>query len=259
MPLDGGTFDYENCFVWNTLFDSNEADRGGGLFIRHSNIEVFNCVMTDNSAARGGAAYYNEVQNGWTVRFNNCTAAYNEVTDGAELADGAAFFFLLTEATTSTVSVKNSIVWSNVKVTNGLSEASSINAFENQGPPNGEVDVTSKVLVRYSDVEKGHLQWPPPVNPWPGEGNILSDPQFTNGTARIMTLQSISPCIDAANNAHILKDWTDLDEDGSAGPPGGEDTPYDFSGSTARRLDGPPQDTGSGTAPIVDMGAFEFE
>ncbi len=88
----------------------------------------------------------------------------------------------------------------------------------------------------------------------------MSNPDFTNAAARMLTLQGTSPCIDAAKNGNILKDWTDLDEDGSTGGAGGEKTPFDFSGITARRLDDPnTPDSGPGNPPIVDMGAFEFE
>ena len=70
-------------------------------------------------------------------------------------------------------------------------------------------------------------------------------------------LGSGSPCIDAGNNSAIPADVADLDGDGDTTEP----TPYDLDGN-ARRVDDPATDcpqpgASCGTAPIVDMGAYE--
>jgi hypothetical protein len=62
-----------------------------------------------------------------------------------------------------------------------------------------------------------------------------------------------SPCIDAGDNTAVPADSTDLDGDGDTTEP----IPLDLAGNQ-RFVDQPDvPDTGNGTAPIIDMGAFE--
>jgi hypothetical protein len=90
----------------------------------------------------------------------------------------------------------------------------------------------STATVTYSCIEGG----------WPGMGNINSDPQFVDTFFGDYHLAAGSPCIDAASNPAVPRDVTeDLD-----GNPRFQDDPATI-------------DTGLGRAPIVDMGAFEFQ
>ena len=83
--------------------------------------------------------------------------------------------------------------------------------------------------VTYTDIAGGHA----------GTGNVGSSPAFENAAGGDYRLGSGSPGIDAGSNAAAAALTTDL-----AGLP--------------RFFDDPQQaDTGSGTAPIVDMGAHE--
>ena len=64
-----------------------------------------------------------------------------------------------------------------------------------------------------------------------------------------------SPAIDAGDSTAIPADAFDLDSDGDTDEP----VPFDIAG-TPRRLDDPQTtDTGVGPAPVVDMGAYEFD
>jgi hypothetical protein len=66
-------------------------------------------------------------------------------------------------------------------------------------------------------------------------------------------LQFTSPAIDAGKNSAVPVDIADLDGDGNIT----EATPIDLSGSPRLMNVGYVTDTGSGTPPFVDMGAYE--
>lgn len=85
------------------------------------------------------------------------------------------------------------------------------------------------VVVQHSNIQTG----------WPGVGNINADPRFAPDGSLALGLGS--PCIDAGDNAAV--------------PPG---LALDFLGKPRFRDDAATPDTGSGPAPIVDMGATEF-
>ena len=88
----------------------------------------------------------------------------------------------------------------------------------------------SITVVTYSDVQGG----------WSGTGNIDADPMFVDPDNEDFRLAAGSPGIDAADNTAVPDDiTTDLD-------------------GNPRFLEIPETpDTGNGTLPIVDMGAFE--
>lgn len=106
------------------------------------------------------------------------------------------------------------------------------------------------------------------TDPTGTNGNISADPLFTRqtspgpdgiwGTADDdfgdLRLRSGSPCIDAGDNARVPADMLDLDGDGNTTEP----LPFDILRG-ARFVDDPATaDTGNGTPPIVDMGAYEY-
>ena len=74
-----------------------------------------------------------------------------------------------------------------------------------------------------------------------------------NPSAGNLRVWASSPAIDAGDNSAVPADTADLDEDGDTGEP----TPIDLDGG-ARFIDATDTpDTGNGTPPIVDMGAYE--
>jgi len=95
-----------------------------------------------------------------------------------------------------------------------------------------------------------------------GVGNIDENPLFkdADGPDDIpgtedddLQLAHASPCIDAGDNNSVPADMAELDGDGDTS----ERTPLDLGGN-ARFTDDPVMaDTGAGTPPIVDMGAYE--
>jgi parallel beta-helix repeat protein len=104
-------------------------------------------------------------------------------------------------------------------------------------------------------------------NPTGTNGNISADPRFVSaspgpdgkwGTADDtygdLHLLPGSPCIDVGSNADVPADICDLDDDGNTTEP----LPFDLAGASRFADDPYTPDTGSGTAPIVDIGAYEY-
>ena len=115
-------------------------------------------------------------------------------------------------------------------------------------------DGTSTIVIRYSCVDGGYG----------GTGNINANPLFVDpdGPDNIpgtkdddLRLRSDSPCIDAGDNTTVLPDYTDLDDDGDTQEP----VPVDMDGNPRFVDDPDTEDTGHGTPPIVDMGAYEYQ
>jgi len=91
-----------------------------------------------------------------------------------------------------------------------------------------------------------------------GDGPLLIDPDGPDDVLGTddddLHLSDASPCIDAADNDAVPTDAADLDADGDTS----EKTPLDLD-LLPRFVDDPlVDDTGNGTPPIVDMGAYEF-
>jgi parallel beta-helix repeat protein len=99
--------------------------------------------------------------------------------------------------------------------------------------------------VTFSDVQGG----------WPGDGNIDVDPAFVDPANDDYHLLPGSPCIDAGDNSAVPPDSQDLDDNGDVLEP----VPYDLDGNSRFVDDECTVNTGLGTPPIVDMGAYEFQ
>ncbi len=150
--------------------------------------------------------------------------------------------------------VSNSILWGN---------AAGLGGSQLAFAPCG-AGVTYSVTVEYSDVQggagaayvsSGTLVW--------GAGNSDQDPLFADLDGpdddpdtwfdNDLRPGPFSPCVDAADNFRVPPDVLELDGDGDTSEP----LPFDLDGNP-RFLDDPMvSDTGNGSPPIVDMGAYE--
>lgn len=215
-----------NPEIVNCFFAGNESLHYGGAMVNHpsANPILTNCVFTSNTAGESGGA----IATGGTSSpvVINCTFSANTAgLNAGAIGSGGPDFTIV-----------NSIFWGNSAPTE---------------PQIGSSDPCS-VLVSFSDVQGG----------WPGTGNIDLDPQFKdpNGPDDIagteddnLELAHDSPCIDTADSNSMPPDYADLDTNGDTS----EVTPLDLAGR-ARFTDDPVMaDTGAGTPPIVDMGAYE--
>jgi hypothetical protein len=209
--------------VVNSRFHGNHAANGGALTV-FSNAEVINCVFSSNSADDvGGAIFQEEFGSGCNIR--NSTFYGNSTGSGHGAAIGSW--------DTHVIHAANCIFWSH-----------------EPEPFGGWISV----IMTHSNVEGGHS----------GEGNIDADPLFIDpdgpddipGTEDDnLRLAPLSPCIDAADNGAVPPDILDLDGDGDVMEP----IPFDLDNED-RFVDAPATaDTGPGTPPIVDMGAYEYQ
>ncbi len=209
---------------YNCTFSDNEAlsGTGGGLWCNAT--RIMNCLISGNTSRFGGGGLYvnnaSEVANTTVVGNNSILEDFN----------GA----LIDANSTAT----NCIFWDN----NGSS-------WENNNSLNNSL--TSFSIVQGIDMD------------FLGANNSGADPLFVDadGLDNVYgtpdddcRLMSGSPAIDAGDNGAVPLDEADLDDDGSTL----EVTPLDLD-DMARFLDDPASaDTGAGTAPLVDLGPYEF-
>ena len=218
FTLTGGT--------GNTLFGNAV---GGGLFVLLTGPTVTRCVFSGNSATFGGGVY---ASNGGPT-FQSCIFTNNTSLEGG----GIYSFLSSTTITNCTVFgntaqlaggifisengsvVTNSILWGNADDT-GVNESAQIQF------------IGATPSVAYSIVQ-GLAALAT------GAGNLGDDPRFVDAAAGDLRLLGHSPAIDAGSNAAPGLPTLDLD------------------GLPRRIDDGAIPDTGLGSPPVVDIGAFE--
>jgi uncharacterized membrane protein len=226
-----------------TIANGSTAWGGGGIYIASFAPKVTNCTFLNNSAGtNGGGAIHswnasptitNSLFIGNFGGSNGGGAIFNwdcpEVTvtnctfsenEGGDYGGGAIKNY------NSNILLTNSILWND--------DAIMGNEIYNEG---------GTLTIGYCDLSGGIGGV---VNVGGGVvnsdgSNIESDPYFINPALRELQLNSASPCIDAGNN--MAPYLPTIDRDG-----------------LPRKVDvSSVPDTGNGTAPIVDMGAYEYD
>ncbi len=264
MYVSSGSPTLTNC-----SFRTNTADQGGGMYSSSGSPTLTGCTFIGNSARSGGGMQVYSgsptltgctfignaavdvmsggggISIGGPATLTNCSFSGNTADywgGGISLYGDAMLVNCAISGNTAGYGggvcglhgiISNCIVWGN------SDEDGAMEALWRQGGGQG----TDKRTVAWSDIQGGRA----------GTGNINADPKFVRnpspgaddvwGTSDDdygdLRLRDDSPCIDAGNNAAV---------------PGGVTT--DLAGEN-RFYDTPVSDTGSGTAPIVDMGAYE--
>lgn len=239
---------YADLSLVNCVFTGNEAlldqqflGEGGAVDAYNSDLLVRNCAFSGNRAEWGGAirfAFGHPDVGPRLVSIVNSSFSQNR---SAERGAGICF---TSPWGGSELVVANSVFWGNFYTeSGGTIEEAQVYAAGSVVPE-----------VRFSDLEGLDLH--------AGHGNIGLDPQFVdpNGPDGLrgtpdddLRLADGSPCVDAGRNAFVPADVLDLDLDGDVL----ERIPLDLD-RLPRFADVPSTpDTGSGLAPVVDMGAHE--
>ena len=230
MHNDGSNPMVTNCqFIRNRSAGSDpmgRGGRGGGMNnVNGSNSTVINCSFFGNSAqagrGNGGGGMSN---NHSSPTVTNCTFVENHSRIGGGMSNANC-----NPTVTNCSFIGNHSDWGGGGMRNYESVPTVTNCiFWGDSPDEIEEGAT----VTYSNIQGGFA----------GEGNIDADPLFVDPDNGDFRLSAGSLCIDAADNTAVPAGIT-LDLDGNPRFVDDPDTP----------------DTGNGTAPVVDMGAYEFQ
>ncbi|HHE38571.1 MAG TPA: hypothetical protein ENL20_08375, partial [Candidatus Cloacimonetes bacterium] len=189
--IGGGIFcSASSLTLQNVNIENNSAGNGegGGIYCWEAEIIISDSEIQHNDTSVGGGAgiylgenstatisrtaiHNNEAYSwGGGIRLDSSTLNANKLTiygNNASYSGGG-----INLNSTSTVDIVNSIIWNN--------------------SPDQINESTRSLSVSYSDVFS-------PTAPWPGEGNISSDPLFVDSDNEDFHLTIESPCIDSGD------------------------------------------------------------
>jgi len=219
--------------ITHTDFIENYAgDNGGAINILgpKSAPEIKGCKFIRNKAEQQGGALYFSLNNPQVL---NSILALNRANEGGVLFFNENCIANVTNCTLFLNLTKNGIGSS--IATNSSNNSSSIsvrNCILRSRDSDIDNQDGSSIRINYSNVDEGIE----------GEMNVHASPMFIDPKNDDFSLRPGSPCIDAGkNNALPPQDFKDFNEN-------------------KRYVDAPfITDTGLGTAPIIDMGAIEFQ
>ena len=222
----GGMFNSSSSPTLNNCtFSLNTASYGGGMFNSSSAPALANCILRGNTVSGNSSSQGGGMSNSSSSpTLTNCILLGNTASGNSSSGGG-----MYNDSSSPTLT--NCILWGNT--------ANSSPQIHQKG--------SGMAMITYSDIQGGYA----------GAGNIDADPLFVRNPSPgpdglwngidddhgDLRLQPNSPCIDAGDNAAagVARITADL-----AGKPRFVDislTP----------------DAGNGTAPIVDMGAYEVQ
>ncbi len=198
---------------------------GGGMYIYNSSPTVTNCIFDGNTADSNGGGIYN-----WNSdpTLTNCAFADNSAYYGGGIYNNASSPVMI-----NCTFYSNSATLDGGGMFNGPTSSPTVTNCILWGDTPNEISYSVfSPFVSYSDVESGTGE------SWFGIGCIDKDPIFM-GTDDLH-LQPASPCNDAGDNTAVPGViTTDIE-----GNPRISDAPF-------------APDTGNGSSPFVDMGAYE--
>lgn len=229
-----------------TFKNNSVVEQGGGMHNAESSPIVTDCTFVGNTSSHSGGGMGNS--DGCSTTVVNCEFSGNSA---ASQGGGMSVYGSSATITGCTFMGNHADQWGGA-ITNSGSQTMTLDnctftgnsAGENGGALSnwgGNISVCNCIL--WADVPNEIIGKDPTITfcdvqgeDWPGAGNISINPLFADSDGR---LSSSSPCIDAGDN-YFVAGTTDLD---------GNPRVADFPGA---------DDTGPGTPPIVDMGAYEY-
>jgi hypothetical protein len=224
-------------------------DKGGGLQITGGSPIVANVNFIDNWANNHGAGMSTQ-QTGSTPLVINCLFSGNGTNFNGAMAN--LWYANTTVINSSFTGNSGGNAGGIVNLEQGASVMRNV-IFWNNGSREILLHNGGTIDIQYSIIKGDTV--------YAGTGNKNADPFFVDadgpdgvyGTLDDdLSLAAGSPAVDAGNNSAVPADASDMDGDGNAG----ETLPQDMAGRP-RFVDTPLADSGSGSAPIVDMGAME--
>jgi hypothetical protein len=236
----GGVAGYINNGSAPSFTDCSFEDGSGGAFggafdiATGGAVRFERCLFAGNTAARGGAL---EIFSTTGVVVDNCVFRGNVATGSS----GGGALWLGSGGNTR---VRNCTIVDNSatsQAAGGLrnqgTSATVVNCvfWDNSGPggvQGADNQVSAGTDVTYSIVEGGYV----------GAGNLSADPALVDVAGGDVSPTLVSPGIDAGNNAEVEAGAT-----------------LDFALQPRLTDAASVPDTGSGTAPLVDLGALEFQ
>ena len=237
MHNDGGS-----PTLTNVTFSGNSAQNGGGMFNDNSgNPTLTNVTFSGNTANGDGGGMFND--NSSISTLTNVTFSGNTANgDGGGMYNHNNGNPTLTNVTFSGNSAQNG----GGGMFNLISNPTLINVILWGDSASNQPEIFNMVstpIISYSDIQGcgGTAGWNSACGSDYG-GNIDANPLFMDAPNGNLRLQRTSPAIDAGQNAAVpFGVVTDLDDN-------------------PRFVEIPNiPDTGSGTPPLVDMGAYEAQ
>lgn len=216
----------------STMLENSALEGGAIYYYGSSATAIESCLIAGNRATEGGGV---RASNYADLALRHCTVVGNEST-----TPGAGVCFK-----DGDVSIANCILWRNVgplgyQVANlGTVPGTLLHCFVSSGANGVRGPMNLGPVILTGD--------PGCVDPDGPDGDPLD---FVDNDYR---LAPGSICIDAGSNAYVSADVGDIDGDGDTLEP----NPLDLA-LAPRRVDDPAApDTGAGSPPLVDLGAFE--
>ncbi|MBY0312938.1 MAG: right-handed parallel beta-helix repeat-containing protein [Phycisphaerales bacterium] len=246
--------------VTGTRFEGNEGDSAGDIFVAtpafsNSEIKVTNCkfINSQNSSIiytpdQGGSGVFdrNEFRGSASIGIGVFASGGTTVISNSLFVGNVEGVFVANASDPATTTIANCTIVGSLNMgirldallTGTLNVRNTIvtgNAVQQIGAP--LIPIGQTISVERSIVQGGY----------PGAGNLSVNPGFVNGSGLNgdYRLSNTSPAIDAGDNAGIPANL-------------GSSPSLDLAGNP-RQADAPSvTDTGLGTSPIVDIGAYEF-
>ena len=217
--------------IQNCTIEGNLAYDGGGIRIYQTAPQIINCSFTGNTAKHSGGAIHTAPIS-TSMKLLNCSVFANRAS-GKDGGSGGGVF-----SETVSMDIANCIFWGNTfGGSNTLSQIVNtkpvtFSCIQGGAVVNGNISSDPSFLCEPDDGGDGWGDDPTTANVDEGANDDYGDLRLMPG----------SPCIDAGTNS----------------PTGMALPTTDILGGPRKWDDPDKNDTGYGTAPIADMGAYEY-